>query len=294
MKDLKYLKVIILMISFFFFLPNVKTPCSTANLDFKIAVDKETYSLREPIWVDLYLTNNCKEAIRIKPLDLPWLVLQVFLVNSEGDTLKYSGMHFEHGSLPEGDLVKPSERYYHCINLLNSFGETTYSLEKALGRFFLREDTYTLQMNYMGVFSNKIGFKVEKPKSQEKVAHDLLKEAYYYDIKLDNQKMIDILQRLIDKYPKRLYTDLAYYELCGHYGLVGEPEKTKECLRKLVLNYPNSHFVLKAFPGLLQQMTKGEKIKFLKEVIKKQPKTRASDWAQKSLEDLEEKEEPKK
>jgi tetratricopeptide (TPR) repeat protein len=278
-----------------FFLIGVVSGESTTNEEVAFEIEtKDKYLLREPVWIDLYLTNNCEEDITIRPLDLPWLVLQVLLVNSKGDTLKYRGMHFEHGRLPGGYVVEPNETYHHFVNLLTSFGETTYALEKGLGRFYLEEDTYTLQMNYKGLVSNKIRFKVERPKSNEEEAHELLKEAYYYDLKLENQKTIDILQRLIDKYPKSVYADLAYYELAGHYGLVGEPERTHGYLKKLILNYPDSHFSLKALPGLIREMKKDEKIGFLKEIIEKQPKTKASHWAKESLKALEEQEDQEK
>jgi tetratricopeptide (TPR) repeat protein len=131
---------------------------------------------------------------------------------------------------------------------------------------------------------------VEKPKNGEKRAHDLLKQAYYHDIRLENSEVIEILEQLVSTYPKSAYADLAYYETAGHYGLVGKPEKAHGYLKKLILNYPNSHFALKALPGLLGQMTQDEKMKFLKEIIEKQPKTKASHWAKESLKALEEQE----
>ena len=105
--------------------------------------------------------------------------------------------------------------------------------------------------------------------------------------------MVEILEHLVAAYPKSVYVDLAYYELAGHYGLLGEPEKTHDYLRKLVLDYPNSHFVLKAIPGLLRQMSKDQQIEFLKEIINKNPDTRASDLAESCLENLEDEKKPK-
>lgn len=293
MNNFKFCLTVILIS--LFFLIGIGSAESTSNEQLAFEIEtKDKYLLREPVWIDLYLTNNCEEDIRIRPLDLPWLVLQVLLVDSKGDTLKYRGMHFEYGKLPEGSIVKPNETHYDFINLLDSFGETTYSLEKGLCRFFLEEDTYTLQMYHDGIFSNKIKFTVGKPKNEEKRAHDLLKQAYYHDIRLENSKVIEILGQLISTYPKSVYADLAYYEIAGHYGLIGQPEKTNQYLEKLMLGFPNSHFSLKALPGLLQQMKEDEKTKFLKEIIYKEPKTRTSHWAQEFLEDLEQKEKPKK
>ena len=70
-------------------------------------------------------------------------------------------------------------------------------------------------------------------------------------------------------------------------------DRTYQYLRDLILHYPNSHFVLEALPDLLRQMSKGQQIEFLTEIIEKHPKTRACDLAQESLQNLQDETKPK-
>lgn len=298
MKDLRCVKVIISMIGFFLLLPGVRNSCSIANLVFKIELEKDTYPVREAVWVDLYFTNKGDKIITLDCLDLPWQELTVNLVNSKGDTLRYGGYILD-GICRAGPSINPTDTYHYSISLSENFGEGAKEHVPFSLRYF-DEDSYTLQMIHTGVSSNLLKFKVKAPKGDEKRPCELLKKVtkkpsfYYKDYYKESQRIILLLQELIDNYPKSIYADLAYYELAGHYGRIGEPDKSHENLRKLIFNYPNSRFALKALPALLQQMTEDEKTKFLKEIIKNQPKTRASDWGQEFLEDLEEKEKPKK
>jgi tetratricopeptide (TPR) repeat protein len=264
------------------------------NLQFKIELDRDTFMLREPVWVDLYFINEGNQSVTLDCLDLYWQQLEIYLVNSHGDTLQYCG-YVADGVCRAGPTVKPFETYHYYINLSENYGKGAQEYLPPTLRYF-DENTYTLQMRHTGVSSNLIRFKVESPKGEEKLAYRLLKDASrsgfkYYD--KDAQQVIGLFQELISKYPKSRYADLVYYELGGLYGLVVESEKTNEYLEKLILSFPNSHFSLKALPGLLQQMKEDEKIKFLKEIIKKQPKTKASDCAQEFLEDLKETDKPK-
>lgn len=264
------------------------------SLSLELELEKETLLLGEPIWVDLYFTNEGRESVTLNNLDLTWQTLEVHVVNAQGDTLEYSGFVAD-GVCPPGPALEASDTYYHSINLSENFGKGAREYLPPSLRY-LEEDTYTLQMNHSRASSNMIEFKVENPKGEERLAYHLVKEAsrsgfdYYHT---DIQQVIDIFQELVSKYPKSAYADLGHYEIAGLHGLLGQPSQTNEHLRSLILDYPNSHFVIKALPAVLQQMTKDQKIEFLKEIIGKHPTTRASDLAQQSLENLEEEEKPK-
>jgi tetratricopeptide (TPR) repeat protein len=256
------------------------------NIEFRISLEKNTFLLDEPPWMTLEVTNNTKYEISILPLQLDCLeCLKVILVNSKGDTLRYRGIHFELVSLPKGVIVKPKQTYQNSVNLLQGFGE---NLDNFQIRHYLEPDSYTAQaFSSDSLSSNKIVFNVEVPKGNEKEANDLLRQTYEYDVRLDNYKVIEKLQQLIEKYPKSVYMDLATYELAGHYGEIGQPENTYKYLEKLILNSPNSYLIREAFWGLLKPKTDDHKIKFLQDIRKKIPaNTKASNWAQKTLESL--------
>jgi tetratricopeptide (TPR) repeat protein len=268
------------------------SPYASENLTFEIELEKDTFLSREPVWVDLYFTNEREENATLDCLDLCWQKLRIHVVNSGGDTLEYSG-YIADGICPVGPALKPSETYHHSVNLSENFGIGARQYLPPPLRYF-EEDAYTLQMTHSGVSSNLIRLKVRFPKGEEKLAYDLVKDASrnafkYYDN--EAHEVIGVFEEIVNKYPKSAYVDLAYYEIAGLYGLLGQPDKTTEYLRELISNSPNSHFVAKALPELLRAMTEKQKPRFLKEIIERQPKTRASDWARKFLENLNQKEE---
>ena len=272
----------------------IPRPSSAEGLRFEIQLTKNTFLSREPIWVDLYFINEGPESITLGSLDLTWQKLKVHVVNAQGDTLEYSGFIAD-GVCPPGPTLETYDTCYHYINLSENFGKGALQhLPPSLR--YLEEGAYTVRIAHTGVSSNSAEFKVENPKGKEKLAYNLVRDAsksgfeYYHT---DTQQAIDVYQRLISKYPKSAYAELAHYEIAGLYGLLGQPSETNEHLRSLILDYPNSHFVLKALSALLQQMRKDDNTEFLKEIIKKHPETRASDLAQQSLDNIEEEKKPK-
>lgn len=289
MKSLRYFVYVALVIGFIAIEMMSAAAQPVENLKFNIRLEKDTFLLREPIWVDLYFTNENKENVALDCLDLCWQMLKVNLVNSKGDTLEYCG-YIADGICRSGPIIKPTETYRYYVNLSENFGIGAREYLPPALRYF-KDDTYTLQMIHNGVSSNLIRFQVNSAKGVDQHAYNLLQDASrsgfkYYD--KDAQQVIHIFEKLTSKYPISPYTELAFYELAGLNGLTGQPEKSQECLRKLILNYPNSHFSLNALTGLLQKMTKEEQKGFLKEVIKKHPKTRVSDCAENFLKTLEE------
>lgn len=262
--------------------------CAEENIKFEIRLDKDTFLEREPIWVDMYLINEGNESVTLQCLELYCQMLTVYLVNSVGDTVEYSG-YVTDGVPPAGPTIRPGETYTYGINLSESFGKGFREYIPPPLRY-LAKDAYTLQMTHNKVLSNRIEFTVLEATGSEKHACDLIKKAtrsgfkYYHD---DVHLVVDIFEELLQKYPNSVYADLAQNELAGLYGLVGETGKTAYYLKTLVLTQPNSHFVVKAILGLLQQMEDPVKKMFLEEVIKKVPDSRASNLAKETLNNIE-------
>jgi|GEM_PF-1047356 len=264
------------------------------SLSLELELEKDTFLAGEPIWVDLYFTNEGRESLTLNSLDLAWQELQVHVVNAQGDTLEYSGSIAD-GVCPPGPTLEASDIYYHYINLSENFGRGAQEYLPPSLRY-LEQGTYTLQMRHTGVSSNLAEFKVHDPKEDEGLAYKLVRDAsrtgfkYYH---ADAQQVIEIFQGIIDKYPKSVYGGLAHYEIAGLYGLLGQSDRTHEFLRDLILHYPNSHSVIKALPDLLRQMSTDRQTEFLTQITEKHPETRASDWAEKSLQKSEHGKRPK-
>jgi hypothetical protein len=288
---MKQFKLSIILILIMIHLSPILTytqPYAVDNLRFEIKLDRDIFLLREPIWVDLYFTNENMQNISLDCLDLCWQSLKVILVNSKSDTLDYFG-YIADGICHSGPVIRPKDTYNYFINLSENYGEGSSQYIPPILRY-LKEDTYNLQMIIDGVYSNLVKFEIKPPGGEDRLAYDLLNKAsrngfkYYKD---DIYQVINIYEKLKTRYPKSPYTELAIYELSGLYGLTGQIEKSQQNLNNLVYSYPNSHFVSKAILGLIQQMTKDDKVEFLKKIIKEFPKTKAYDWSQNYLKILE-------
>jgi hypothetical protein len=257
------------------------------GLIFEIRLDKQIYVQREPIWVDLYFTNKGDKEISLVCLDLPWQQLIVNLVNSKGDTLKYSG-YISDGICRSGPTIKPTETYHYYFNLSENFGEGAKQNIPPPLRYFENGD-YTLQMIHSDVTSNLLNFRVKNPSKEDRQAFDLIKRATqnafaYYD--KDNQQSFNAFKELTEKYPNSPFADLAYFELGGLCGLAGEPDETQQYFKALIFNFPNSYFSIKAISELLRLIPSDKRIEFLEEIIRNQSKSRTSDWAENTLKAL--------
>jgi tetratricopeptide (TPR) repeat protein len=278
-----YVKAFLIVgLLFSFGLSDLQVSQASEGLKFRIEA-REKFLLWEAVVIQLALTNQSETEIEIKSLHTPYEMLRIYLVNSEGDSLRYRGPFWSYSGEIPGVTVKPGETYEHTLNLLDSYGAKADSL---FMRLFLKPDTYMVQMSYRGTFSNKITFQVVMPEGDGKSAYDLFKEAHDHYIKLGHEKAITALEEFIQKYPKSVYAAEAYYEIAQHYDMIEQPEKTKEHLENLILNYPDSYFVRYAFWGLLRPKSEEQKMKYLEKIIQEKPGTGAAKWAKKSLEVL--------
>lgn len=261
------------------------------NIDFTISLEKESYVLSEPIWVDVSAKNIGREAIKILPLDLSCMeCLNIFLIDSKGDTLYYHGEVSDVTRPPTGYLTEPGKTRSNYFNLLESFGE---KLDGFGIRHFLKPGKYSILAVYEAqAQSNKIAFEVNAPEGDEEKAHALLKDGYDYQIQQKIPQFEKKLEELASKYPKSKYADLAYYEMTYW---AGDPTDAEKYGKELVMKYPNSRFTRFTFWKTLRGKTRSEQIQFLKDILKIIPdSTRAYSWAQGSLKGLEEKEKQEK
>jgi len=260
-------------------------------IDFTISLERQTYLLSEPIWVDVSAKNMSKEEIRILPLVLSCLeCLNIIVINSTGDTLYYHGIVHDVTRPPTGYVTDPGETRSNYLNLLEGFGE---KLDGFGIRHFLKPDKYFIVAIYdCMIKSNEIEFEVVAPKGDEKKAYALLKEGYDYHIQLKIGKFNEKLEELVSKYPESAYADLAYYEMTYWSE---DSEDAEKYGKKLIFKYPNSRFSRFAFWKMLRGKTRNQQIQFLKDIIKKLPmETAAFEWAQGSLGALEGKESPER
>lgn len=274
MKNYKSLVTVILLVVLFVILVTVGKIHANNQVTFRIET-KSQYLVGEPVWVDLYVTNNGKEVATIRPLDTWWWEFKVHLVNSKGDTAKYSGYLVEGRPRP-GPSITPKETYYHCFNLSEDFGTWIDGHRPPLLKI-LKPESYTLHVSQMGIVSNKIEFKVESPTGNEKKAYSLYLEAARYHLNVQKA------DELLHKYPRSLYADLTCYEIGVTYGMDNEGQTYLKYAKKLISDYPNSGFIQRVLWDTIKDKTVTQQKNELEEIIKNHPDTRAAKFAKKLL-----------
>jgi hypothetical protein len=261
------------------------------SLQFQIQIEKDTFLVSEPIWLDLYLENTDTVRIEEKPL---WIGLgggwlEFILVNSKGDTLRpYAREVIDFVGPGPTYTLEPNESQHVCLDLLEGTG--LGEREKWMsGRSYLKTDTYRVEAIYKGYLeSNQITFNVANPTGEEKIALQLWREGYADQIKKRADKSFEKWRELVERYPKSVYAPSAFNELCYWSK---DPKDIEKHGKELLLKYSNSRFVRNVFWKLLQDKPRNEQVQFLKDVLKKIPAdTRAADWAKESLKALEEQE----
>jgi hypothetical protein len=290
MKSRKIRLVSFYVFIFLVFATNIGFTSAKNNnvINLSISLEKNTFLIREPIWLEITAVNLSDTDIVIFPL-VPECIscIRIILKNSQEKPLQYEGMIYDYVSgYPRGALVKPNEVYKNepKYNLLDGFGERVNNWPL---RRFLKPGTYTVQVLYLErVSSNILEFEVKTPQGDEEKAFKLLAEGISYLFKDQRDELVRKLEELVAKYPKSAYADLAYYEMTYWDK---NKERAKKSARELILKYPDSKFTRNAFWKLLRGEKRENKKKILKEWISKLPGTKAEEYAKQTLEALESK-----
>ncbi len=248
---LSFLAVIIV----FFFFSCKTVPVSEEPPESKwkleIGFEKDTFQLRELIWLDVTLTNPTDDTLRSWGLAPPCHVFFcIELTDSVGIPIPYSGPLSDVFRGP-GFLIYPNEQYYNCFNLKDLFATPP-------GRYFVRGV-------YGGTFSNKISFTVVHPKGKEQEAEQSFLDAFGapLDRPVDSDKVVQL--RMLEAYPNSVYAELAAIRLL----------KYDEFLDR----FPNSGQTRSRLTGHMMGLNDEEKIEYLESAIIKYQGTRAAKHA---------------
>ena len=250
-----------------------------------ISLDKEKYLINEPIWLTIIMENISKDKILEASADPLTGKVRIEVVSHEGDTL-YGGCIIGNavGTPP---TLEPGERDIYFVNLIGSLCNYGIKYEDALhygrlipeGEYYIQATVrYRYQEKTTPVLTNKLNFKVEKPKGDEKKAYELLvkgrKKCYPEKKWKEGRQMI---WRMIEHYPNSVYGDAAL-ELVANFEY--HPEEGMEFIGK----NPNSGLVASVIFAVTPKTGKSaERKKFFEHIIKKYPKTKAAMYAENKL-----------
>ncbi|MEW5994522.1 MAG: hypothetical protein AB1744_09015 [Candidatus Zixiibacteriota bacterium] len=150
------------------------TTADDQQLKLEIGLSKGTYLLREPIWLDVTLTNISGDTIRIVPLDPPCQGgVGIELRDSLGNEMPYTGPSILLAPR-EGFILDPEEQYYDCFDIVALFN----TFRSILGYNFglLPPGKYDVQVYYGKAISQKLTFEIREPTGVEREALLLLED----------------------------------------------------------------------------------------------------------------------
>ncbi|MGB7062900.1 MAG: hypothetical protein WBF13_11185 [Candidatus Zixiibacteriota bacterium] len=248
-----------------------------------ISLDKEKFLVNEAIWLTIVIENISKNKTLVASPDPIYGLVRIEVVSHEGDTLYGGCIQATFGG---GLRLDPGEKDTYFVNIVGPICNYGVEHEDALHDRLLPEGKYNVQAKvwyrYQGkstpVLTNKLGFKVEKPKGREKKAYDLLvkgrKKCYPEQEWKEGREMI---WRMIEQYPNSVYRDVAL-ELVANFAY--HPEEGMKFIEK----YPNSGLVASVIFAVTPKTGKSaERKKFYEDIIKKYPHTKAGLYAENQL-----------
>jgi len=242
------------------------------DLEAKLLLYKDQYLLREPIWVEITVTNKGEEE--------GWFYFARFAGFKIKDSKGQEYACHVSISTAGANTIKPKETFEYETNLLLWYGEPEDSLHV---QYYLPPEKYNVfYLLDKKVTSEKYQFEVVHPKLDELDAMNLIKEAYNLMIDKKWDESSDKFKEIIRKYPNSEYTSYAMLRVAN----------TLEDLYQLIEKFPHSREavrVVSSIAGILKnKKDKQGFIEGMNGLVKRYPDTDIAKEAQKQLEKLDE------
>ena len=256
----------------------------------EIGLAKQTYTMFEPVWLDVTLTNITSDTQWTYGLPFApnHVRLYIDITDSDGNEVPYTGPQFQYsaGSGP-GRPFSTGEKDYGTYNLLELFGsaggESSY---KILWWAFpyMPAGTYTIQAHYEDIPSNEITLTIVEPAGAEKDALELIQQASGIWAQDNTGPSARIFQEVIDKFPNSVFAEQCYY--LYRWYRVGSVEERRaawrdrrDYTRDMLLHYPNSGHSGEWLLSITRGLTDDEAADTLSKYEERYPQTRCSRFA---------------
>jgi hypothetical protein len=250
------------------------------SLDLEIVLDKETFLVGEPIWVDVRLCNAGGDTIVMPHQELCiYCGTLRFFVTTDGDTLPYRGSVATVVAIPR--VVPPGKEFTRSFDLREYYGasvvETLY-LEKliAIG-------TYEVSARDSGVASrNRLGFSVVEPSGHDANTRAALEAAYSDYGNRKFEEAADELRTLVPDASAGPYGELIHFLLAKFSRWAGKGHIAACQLG--VEQTPNSRYAEYFVRPILERMGEDEARAFASQLEHTAPSSRAAKLARRLVE----------
>jgi hypothetical protein len=260
----------------------------------EIELDKKSYVLHEPIWLDVTITNNTSDTLRTHGLSAPnHYGFTIDIYDEEGGRVKYTGSVGSSVGGPGQLLCRAGEQSYNSYELTRDFASRDES--SGYGVFidyfpFIPKGAYTVQVIFEDVASNVLTFEIVKPTGDEDVALHFIEDAFKVlvghqpsdldQMDLSSQKYAQV----VEQFPNSVFAETCYW-LSRSYsrevwnglrqGTFDKMILTREMLDK----YPNSGQSGSWLVAISYRIDDGSEVDLLSTVIQDKPDTRAAKYA---------------
>ncbi len=292
--NLKRLNIIIL-----FVIIGLLSAFNISAQDYSLNIDlqKVNYLVYENILFDVIMTNTSSGDITTQGIDVPNnLGFSIELQDASGNVVGYTGFEYTVG-LSDGVILTPNEQLYHSYNILSLFGSGTGpSGPNIFSLYFpyLPVGYYTLDAELDGVSSNILSFNIVNPSGDERIAYDLILDAFELWEKDNSDPAGQALQKIAYNYPNSVYAENCY--LIGQlFAEVPTTVKGQEQIdlyrleKEMLQKYPNSGSSLGFLRAVINNLEESEKESFLNKIITDNPDSRSAKFAKQILKRIEQK-----
>ncbi len=260
--------------------------------DVEVALSKNQYVLREPIWLDVTLTNVGVDTQRTDGLIFPnHQRFMIELKDASGHTMGHTGLRYEIAPHPGYLTIEPGQADYKSFNILPlfAFSESSFLLHSTVP--FIPTGLYTVQVYFEGTASAILNFSVIVPTGQAREALDLIEQARGYWAKDNRSTAGQKLKEAVERFP-----DGPYAELCCRLSLEFAPEAWPDGMqgtcdktsrpRDLLEKYPNSGNSGGWIEDITRDMDLQAKSAFLDSLAEAHPNSRSAKYVKVALDRL--------
>ncbi len=252
----------------------------------EISLDKESYVLHEPIWLDMTLTNLTSDTMRTTALSaLHEFDKAVDLRNSDGTAVEYTG-HIPLVAYGPGILFEAGGQRYGCWNLQLKYGLRPGNSEYSVIGFrfpTMPRGTYTVQVELEGLVSNELSFTIVEPSGAEREALLQIENASAMSTQ-DTDMASQTFDDVVDRFPGSAFAEKCYY-LSRYYSPEIQAAIQRNTFdervihREMLQKYPNSGRSIGWVRSAVKGLEDSEKLAFLDSLSERNRGTRAAKFA---------------